>query len=425
MAIINGRYNEYKLDNGLVVALQNTPTQTIAAKLRINYGSSHEMEGEEGMAHFLEHCLVTGGSQKYGPVTADEIRGSFGYSNAFTNIGRTFFLDQMLTEDLEKWLDYVSDHTLRPRFDKERVNGERERVLREISDTKSNPTYLANKEFDAVFYRGHPKGMFTLGKEEVVRNADSTKIRKFHSRGYHPNNMDLIIVGRLPKNMEGLIKQHFGSVPIGENTRKEFPEIKPLQGKTILHRPAPERYNADNPNESSAQLLLASIFPAEPHPDEYALRTMSQILGGDTNSLLFQNMSLKKGLAYNAETGYSGDYNCGAWNAKANIPATKINEAVDTLFEEIERIKTQRMSDKTVDRIKRAAKYNLAKVFDSNEGHISAIEGKLDEGLTPESYIEGYNAVTPKRVREVANQYLPDKEKGDYILYIADPLKKD
>ena len=41
----------HKLDNGLVVALQNTPTKTIAAKLRVNYGSSHEREGEEGMAH--------------------------------------------------------------------------------------------------------------------------------------------------------------------------------------------------------------------------------------------------------------------------------------------------------------------------------------------------------------------------------------
>jgi predicted Zn-dependent peptidase len=53
MEIVNGRYREYKLDNGLVVALQNTPTKTVAAKLRVNFGPADEKEGEEGMAHFL------------------------------------------------------------------------------------------------------------------------------------------------------------------------------------------------------------------------------------------------------------------------------------------------------------------------------------------------------------------------------------
>lgn len=424
MTVINGGYKQYELDNGLVVALQNTPTQTVAGKLRVNFGSSHEKSGEEGMAHFLEHCLVTGGSKKYDPVTADEIRDSFGFSNAATNIGRTFFWGNMLTEDLDSWLSYVSDHTLNPRFDKERVNGERERVLREISDSKSNSTYLANQEFNDVFYRGHPKGMPTLGKEKVVKNANLTQIADFHSRGFHPNNMDIILVGGLPDSIEEAVHQYFGTMPRGNNTRKDFPEIKPFIGQKIIHRTATERYNADNPQESSAQLLLASTFPSEPHPDEYAIKTMSTILGGGTNSFLFQNMGLKKGLAYNVNTSYTGYYNCGEWNANANVPANRIDEAVDTLFEEIERIKTYRVSEATVNRIKRNAKYNLAKTFESNEGHISAIEGKLDSRLTPESYMEGWNQVTPERVQEVANKYLPNKTKGNYVLYIGDPLKR-
>ena len=162
MTTINSDYREYKLDNGLVVAFQSTSAQTVVAKLRINYGSSHEKEGEEGLAHFLEHCLVTGGSSKYDPITADSIRCSFGYSNAFTNIGRTNFIGQILSEDLESWLDYTSDHVFRPRFDRDRVNGERERVLREISDRKSNPVYSAQMEFNNIFYREHPKGRFNL-----------------------------------------------------------------------------------------------------------------------------------------------------------------------------------------------------------------------------------------------------------------------
>jgi predicted Zn-dependent peptidase len=423
MTVINGKFREYKLDNGLVVALQNTPTQTVAGKLRVNYGPSHERDGEEGMAHFLEHCLVTGGSERYDPEKADEIRGSFGLSNAYTKIGRTKFVVQMLSEDLESWLDYISDHVYRPRFDRDRVDGERERVLREISDAKSNPTYLANREFKNTFYRGHPKSIFILGKEDVIGNADQGKIRAFHGRGYSPNNMDLFVVGKLPDNVEGLIERYFGNKVMGKDTRREFPELEPLHDKVVLHRAAPDKLNTDNSEESSAQIFLTYLGPVDAHPDEYAVRTMNHILGGDTNSLLFQNLQLKKGLAYHAETSMNGRYNSGELGVNAVVPAKRIDEAVGAIFEELDRIKNCRVDDKKINRIKKLAKYNLAKNFESNEGHIIAIEVKLDKGLTPESFIEGFNKVTPEIVMEVANKYLPDRENGKYVLYIRDPLK--
>lgn len=267
MALINGSYQEYKLDNRMVVALQNTPTQTISTKLRINFGPVHEKEGEEGMVHFLEHCLVTGGSVKYDPLVADEIRGFFGYSNASTNIGRVQFIGQILYEDFEKWLDYTSDHVFRPRFDKERVEGERKRVLREIADAKSEPIYNVNMELSNLFYQGHPKGIFTLGKEGVVQNADVNKLKEVYSRGFYPNNAELILVGRIPDNIRELIEKYFGPIQKGADTRIKFPKGIPLQGKRIIHRFAPEKYNSENPTESSAQLLFAFKGPAGTHPE--------------------------------------------------------------------------------------------------------------------------------------------------------------
>ncbi|MBI2667603.1 insulinase family protein [Candidatus Woesearchaeota archaeon] len=425
MVKFNGDYKEYKLDNGLVIALQNTPTQTVAAKLRVNYGSSHERDGEEGMAHFLEHCLVTGGSEKFDPLTADKIRGSFGYFNACTNIGRTFFVGNMLSEDIFLWIDYNSDHLFNPLFNEERVNGERERVLREISDIKTSPKYPATIEFNSLFYRRHPFGKPTMGKEDVIKSATLEDIKRFHRKGYHPNNIDLIVVGGLPGDIEGIINKHFGSLPIGENTRRSFPRLEPLSDKVVLHRPAPGNFNFDNPNESSAQILLSFMGVVDGHEDEYAIRTMGQILGSGTDSLLYQNLGLKRGLAYSTDVTIDSSYNTGKLSIESHVPANRIDEAIDALFEVMGEIKTQKVSSKNVDRVRRSVKYNLANAFESNEGLVSAIELKLDEGLTPKEVIERYDEVSPERVMEVANKYLPDKENGKYILYIRDPLKKD
>ena len=238
----------------------------------------------------------------------------------------------MLVEDFESWLDYISDHVFRPRFDKERVNGERERVLREISDDKSNPAFQAQMEFERVFYKGHPKSKYVLGREEVIKNADRNTIRSFHGRGYHPNNMDLIIAGGLPENAEELIKNYFGNVPSGQNTRREFPEAKLLAERIILHRPAPERVNSDNADESSAQIYLHFAGPINGHQDEYAVEAMNRIIAGDTNSLLFQNLELKKGLAYYTNAIHNGECNVGELGINAYVPAKRIDEAVDTIF---------------------------------------------------------------------------------------------
>jgi len=100
----------------------------------------------------------------------------------------------------------------------------------------------------------------------------------------------------------------------------------------------------------------------------------------------------------------------------------QLNYAVDAIFEEIERIKSETVGFDVVERVRRKAKYHLAENFETNEGHISGIELKLDRGLTPELCIKGFDGVTPERVREVANKYLPSKDDEKYILCIESPL---
>lgn len=63
MAVLNGNYREFTLDNGLAVALQNTPTGTVSSYLRVHQGSLHEGESERGLSHLLEHCLLEGGTE--------------------------------------------------------------------------------------------------------------------------------------------------------------------------------------------------------------------------------------------------------------------------------------------------------------------------------------------------------------------------
>lgn len=423
MAILNGKYKEYKLNNGLTVVLQTTPSQTIAGRLRVNQGAYHEKKGEEGIAHFLEHCLVTGGSKKYTPIQGDKIANSLGFVNAETSLGRTSFIGGMLNEDVNLWLDYLSDHIFNPRLDIKRVNGERERVLREISDKKSNSLYSFNRELYKTFYREHPNEKEIIGNEETVKNTSLEKLLDFHSRGFSPNNMDLILVGGLPEDIEESIEKYFGKYKKGNNTRKEFPTLKPLDKKYNLHISAPHLINKDNPKESSAIIVLNYIGPAEKDMNRYSFRAMTHLLGGDADSYLFKELGLKKGLAYSAEASYECYYNAGTAVITAKVPINRAKESINSIFNVINKMKNQIPDKKKVENFKKKVKYFVANSFESNSGHIEAIEAKLDLGITPEESLKNWDNVTPESIQKIADEYLPTK-KGNYVLSLIDPLKK-
>jgi len=402
-------YRQYELDNGLVVALQETPTKTIAGKLRVNYGSVHEEKGEEGIAHFLEHVLSTGGSSRYNKEKSDDTRSRFGYFDAGTSLGRTLFSAGILEEDLRLFMDFFSDLVFNPCFNPERVDGERRRVLREISETKSNPIFKDKQLVKKSFFRNHPAGYFGLGKENVIANVSIDDLRKFHLRGYHPNNMDLILVGALPKNIGDLIEKYFTTKPRGENRRMKFPPFEPLEQKVILHVCAPELYNNENPEESNSQVSMAFVAPSDSHEDNFTISVIEYVLGYGTNSRLYQNLGLQKGLIYSPFVDHDGSYNAGCFQIGANVPSKRQEEAIDAVFE-----------------VKKAIKYVVSHKLETNKGYLDIIEKKLDYKWTPESILSAYEAITPEQLREVAQKYLPeDREKGKYVLLIRDPLKKE
>ncbi len=422
MVVLNGKFREYKLDNGLYVALQETPTETIAGRLRVNYGSLHEREGEEGLAHFLEHVLMAGGTKKYSPKQTDKIRGNLGYINAFTGPDRTFIPIDILPEDIKLYLDFVSDAAFNPRFDSTRAEQERQRVLREIADNKSAPTFKDNQEYQRALLGGHPSTYFGLGKESVVETAKPEDFRRFHSKGYNANNMDLILVGNLPRDIEAQIEKYFRNKPTGENTTFKFPLAKDLEQRSVFHRPAPELYNVDNPQASSAQITLGFLVPPKTSEDFAALQILSNILGGDANSRLFQSISQRKGLAYGIQSGYDGSFSRGVMYVSAGVPSVRQNESIDAIFEEMAILQRKPVSVIELDRIRKSGKYAIAKNFETNQGHVSAIERKNDVGTTPEMGMDNWNKVTPEKLQEVAQRYLP-KKGGKYVLMIRDPLK--
>jgi len=419
-------YKEYKLDNGFSVVLEKTSSYTVGANLRVWHGGLNERPHEHGLAHILEHTLLFGGSEKYSPKDADKIMGMIGSFQAFTYLNKTEFPVDMLPKHLSLFIEYISDSVINPRLDSERVEEEKKIILKENARDRSKPSFVDSLTYKKAFFgENSPRSYSLLGNDSIIKSCSPKNLKLFHSRGYIPNNMELILSGALPKNIEDIIERNFGLFSIGNSEKIIIPKNKPINSTIILHSYAPELLNIENPLESNTDLSMSFIAPTETEKDTYDVKMLTSILGGGINSRLFKNIRQRKGLVYNINSSYNGCDNMGAISIYAETQSLRQNEVIDSIFYEMEKLSIDLISNNKLNILKDKARYSILKSLESNKDRIKIIEMKKDYGLTPESYLEGMNSVTPESVREAAIKYFPiNRKDGKYVLSLRDPLKK-
>jgi len=429
-------FNLYEFPNGFKLAWQRTPANTIFGNLRINHGALHEEKGEEGIAHFLEHMFIEGGTDKYTPEEQARIRGMFGYTNAFTSRNRTMIPWGMIPSDLESYLDMASQMAYYPRLDSKIIEQQKEVVLREVARKKGSPGFGdVFKFFWPSVARDRDHTYFVLGEEEVIQNITEKKLRDFHKRGYSPNNMILMLAGDLPSDVVDRVGRYFTDMETGPGKPFEFSSVSPLESRAVKYSKAEDLLNKDNPEESNAQLMLGVAVPDEFHDDSQDLNVAADILGRSWTTGLKKRIRSDEGMSYDIGSFYSGDNKFGYFGVHGKVHAKRKENAIDIIFEELEKLGQLPQDEDEVSRAKRRVSYrvanNMGNLFKMivnidpiNIGAIARMDSNLEGGLSVKEKLSRIEKVNPSTIQRVINDYLPSqREANNYVLLVRDPLK--
>ena len=87
MKNIDKRVHKFTLSNGLTVLVcPKKQSSKVSLQLWYNVGSKHEVNGEKGMAHFIEHMIFKGTKDLLTESDINMITQKLsGYANAFTS----------------------------------------------------------------------------------------------------------------------------------------------------------------------------------------------------------------------------------------------------------------------------------------------------------------------------------------------------
>lgn len=205
------------LDNGMrvVVRPHAFPPNRTLAHLVVHAGSLNEANGEEGLAHLVEHLVFLGTEQFPG---VESLRGELtelgmaynADSNAYTSFRETVYTLQAparLATDSDgsdtdadegtagRLLNILHQLTFKATFDPDELDREREVVLSEASYRNSVSQRRSRAMWDQLHWENSLPKRWPIGKIEAIKAFTAAQARGFYKRWYTPRNMTLLVVG--------------------------------------------------------------------------------------------------------------------------------------------------------------------------------------------------------------------------------------
>ena len=408
---VKHRVHEYMLDNGLkLLVKEDHRAPIVVSQVWYKVGSSYENNGITGISHVLEHMMFKGTDKVKPGEFSKLIKEQGGRDNAFTGRDYTAYFQILeksrLPISLELEADRMRNLTLPPEeFTKEVEVVKEERRMR----TEDNPRALTYEQFNAIAYTNNPYKNPIIGWMNDLDNLNVEDLRKWYSHWYAPNNATIVIAGDVePHTVYEQVKKYFGPLP-----KSDVPTVKP---RVEAEQVGPRRVTVRAPAKVPYIMLgykVPVLHTAKQDWEPYALEMMASVLSASRSSRFAKILVREKQIAIDADTGYSMDslHNEMFLVDATPAPGKTISEVEQALREQLNRLKTEKVSEQELTRIK--AQVIANDVYEKDSVFYQAMSIGMLETVgvgwqKADEYLDKIRAVTAEQVQQVANKYLLD-----------------
>lgn len=281
-------FEKYILDNGIEVILhQDLSDPIVAVAILYHVGSSREIKGKTGFAHFFEHMLFQN-SENVGKgkflLNIEDMGGSV---NGGTWQDGTIYYEVVPINALEKVLWMESDRMgfMINTVTQSVLENEKEVVKNEKKQRIDNQPYgHANYILHKYLYPPeHPYHWQVIGSMIDLQTATIEDVKTFYHQYYGPNNATLVLAGAINfPEVKALIKKYFGEI-------NPKPPVTPLP-KMPVHLSRTQRLYHEDALANLPELILAWPGVEEGHEDSYALEYLAHLISTGKRAPLYKDL---------------------------------------------------------------------------------------------------------------------------------------
>lgn len=167
--------------------------------------------------------------------------------------------------------------------------------------------------------------------------------------------------------------------------------------------------------KKTEQAHLVMGFPGVPfgHPQEYATRLLSVILGGNMSSRMFLSVREEKGLCYSIHTSTDQYSDTGVLSTHAGVDLRRVPEAIAAISEEYRRIAEEGIEEAELAKAKSFLKGKLTLRMEDSEERASffGVQAILRGEVFPlEELFQKIESVSREDVQDIARTLLTPEQ---------------
>ncbi|MCD8091132.1 MAG: insulinase family protein [Clostridiales bacterium] len=389
-------FEERKLSNGIRVVTDDMPhMNSISLGVYVGIGSRFENEETNGAAHFIEHMLFKGTKNRTAADIAFETDELGGQINAFTSKEYTCFYFKVLAEHFDKALDIFSDMLLNSKFDPDDIKRERTVIDEEISIYEDTPEDVVYDKLMYEIWGGKGLGLEIGGTHSSISKFDSNFLFSYFKNSYRPDNIVISAAGKFERE------------ELCNKLEAAFSSIQPREYRQVFE---PAVYTPQNIKikRDLEQLHLCLAFPSLKFGERNtAVSVLNTAAGGGMSGRLFQKLREEKGLCYSIYSSTSSYTDTGIFSVYCGLSPSNCPEAISLCREELEKLKTEEISEEELSRIKGQIKSNYLLSDESTVSRSSKIgRNTLLRGFCPtnDEFLSSLEKINSAEILELSRE---------------------
>lgn len=333
------------LPNGLTYYIRKhpKPEKRVYLWLAVNAGSVLEDDDQKGLAHFVEH-MAFNGTKRFEKNTLIDFLEKAGMDfgadlNAFTSFDETVYQLKVPTDDpavVTKGLDILEDWSSALSFDPKEVDKERGVVVEEWRLGRGAGQRIFDKQWPIFLEGSKYADRKPIGEKEILEKAPVATLERFYRDWYRPDLMAIVIVGDVdPATMKKEIEARFGKLKGPAKPRKRPDVPVPLLDKTraaVITDP--------EANFTSVTLAIKGEVSHVRSEKEFRDNLVENLFHGMLRARLDE---IRQQADAPFVFAFSNTSNMGravdVFDLTAGAKAGRVEEALETLVTEVERVK--------------------------------------------------------------------------------------
>jgi len=399
------------LPNGMQVILaERHAVPLVSMTLVVDAGYAADADGLPGTTSLAMDMLDEGTSSRDALEISEELTRLGATLSTSASLDSALVSMAALAENLDNSLDLFADVVLHPAFPEAELTRKKTQQLAAIEREKATPFLMALRVFPQLIYG--PDHAYSVpftgsGTDASIPRIKRATLSDYHRTWFRPNNATLVVVGDTRMaDLEPKLERLFGDWRRGSVPVKNISPVQPRTENPL--------YIIDRPDSLQSVIVCGHVVPPKANPNEAAIETMNQVLGGSFSARVNMNLREDKHWSYGASTFMLDARGQRPFLALAPVQTDKTKESMQELQKEIMGIMGDRPpTPEEVAKAKDQQTLTLAGRWETNRAVLSSITEMVQFDL-PEDHWNTYpktiNRLSEEQVAAAARQVLaPEK----------------